>query len=137
MTEPDRTSTPPDLALIESLAHEAVAALPEPFARYARDVVIRVEEMAGDAVLEEVGCESGYDLTGLYQGIPLTEKSISDQPLEPDMIFLFRRAILEEWIERGTVSLRQLVGHIMVHELAHHFGWTDEEIAAIDPWWEL
>lgn len=134
-TEPDMLA--PDLGLIEALAHEAVEAMPEPFATYARAVVIRVEDFADEDVLIEMACESPLELTGLYQGIPLTEKSLSDQPMEPDMIWLFRRAILEEWIERGNVTLRQLVGHVMVHELAHHFGWSDDEIAAIDPWWEM
>ncbi len=127
----------PDLSVIESLAHEAVQALPEPFRAYALGVVIRVEDMASDDVLQDMDCESPFELTGLYEGVPLTEKSTFDQPLQPDMIWLFRRAILDEWIERGNVTLRQLVGHVMVHELAHHFGWTDEEIAAIDPWWEI
>ncbi len=135
-TAPD-AGLAPDLAQIEALAHEAVDALPEPFRAYALGLVIRVEEMASDDVLQGTDCESPFELTGLYEGVPLTEKSVSDQPLQPDMIWLFRRAILDEWIERGNVTLRQLVGHVMVHELAHHFGWTDEEIAAIDPWWEI
>jgi predicted Zn-dependent protease with MMP-like domain len=87
-------------------------------------------------MLAEIGFESPYELTGLYDGIPLTEKSISDQPLQPDVIWLFRRPILDEWVERGNVTLQELVTHILVHELAHHFGWSDAEIGAIDPWWE-
>ena len=87
-------------------------------------------------MLEAMGIESPYDLTGLYEGIPLTEKSISDQPLHPDLIWLFRRPILDEWIERGDVSLQELVSHVLVHELAHHFGWSDADIARIAPWWE-
>ena len=67
---------------------------------------------------------------------PLPEKSVSDQPQQPDCVWLFRRAILEEWVERGDVSLADLVQHVVIHEFAHHFGWSDEDIAAIDPWWE-
>lgn len=137
MTKPDPSPRAPDLAQIEALAHEAVAALPQPFRRHAAQVAIMVEDLADDETLYELGCESPFELTGLYQGVPLTEKSVADQPLQPDLIRLFRRAILDEWIERGNVTLRQLVGHVMVHELAHHFGWSDAEIAAIDPWWEM
>ena len=75
-------------------------------------------------------------MTGLYDGTPLTEKSVSDQPLQPDLIWLFRRPILDEWVERGNVTLQELVAHVLIHELAHHFGWSDAEIAAIDRWWE-
>ncbi len=134
------TDTPnlfaPDLIVIETLAYEAMEALPEAFRAHAQAVLIRVEDLADDDLLEELGCESAFDLTGLYHGVPLTEKSVSDQPVQPDMIWLFRRAILDEWIARGNVTLRQLVGHVLVHEMAHHFGWSDDEIAAIDPWWE-
>jgi hypothetical protein len=73
---------------------------------------------------------------GLYDGVPLTEKSVSDQPQQPDAIWLFRRPILDEWADRGNVTLAELVSHVMVHELAHHFGWSDDDIARIDPWWE-
>jgi predicted Zn-dependent protease with MMP-like domain len=77
-----------------------------------------------------------HELTGLYDGVPLTEKSLSDQMQQPDQIFLFRLPILTEWIERGDVSLTELVTHIYIHELAHHVGWSDDDIARIDPWWE-
>ena len=136
MSDFDPSQLAPDLSQIEAFAFEALAALPAPYRAHAASVVIRVDDMASDAVLEELGCDSPYELTGMYQGVPLTEKSVFDQPLGPDMIWLFRRAILEEWIERGNVTLRQLVGHVLVHEMAHHFGWTDDEIAAVDPWWE-
>ena len=137
MTEDDPSPLAPDLTLIEALAYEAVESLPPAFRDLARAVVIVVEDAATQDVLDDLGCDSPFELTGLYSGVPMTEKSVSDQPMGPDMIFLFRRAILEEWIERGNVTLRQLVGHVMVHELAHHFGWSDDDIAAVDPWWEI
>jgi predicted Zn-dependent protease with MMP-like domain len=87
-------------------------------------------------MLDDLGVEDPFDLTGLYDGIPLTEKSVMDVVDRPDTIWLFRRPILDEWAERGDVTLGQLVAHVLVHELAHHFGWSDEEIAAIDRWWE-
>ena len=87
-------------------------------------------------MVAELDLDGPFDLTGLYDGIPLTEKSVSDQVTRPDVIWLFRRPILDEWAERGNVSIQELIAHIVVHELAHHFGWSDDQIAAIDHWWE-
>lgn len=125
----------PDLDAIEALAQAALAALPPAFAGPARAVQLRVADFAPDAVLDEMGIEDAFDLTGLYEGVPLTEKSVSD-PTGPDIIWLFRRAILDEWAARGDVALGDLVAHVLVHELAHHFGWSDDDIARIDRWWE-
>ena len=129
-------ATAPDAADFETMALKTVEALPEAFRAAARAVVLRVEDFAPDAVLSEMGFEDAFDLTGLYDGIPLTEKSVMDQPQQPDTIWLFRRPILDEWVARGNVALADLVAHVYVHELAHHFGWSDEDIAAIDRWWE-
>ncbi|MDB6452378.1 metallopeptidase family protein [Falsirhodobacter sp. 20TX0035] len=128
--------TAPDLDTIEALAHEAVEGLPPAWQGPARSVVLVVEEFPSEALLAEMEIADPYELTGLYEGIPLTEKSVMDQPMGPDLIRLFRRPILDEWVDRGNVTLRELVTHVMVHELAHHFGWSDDDIAAIDPWWE-
>lgn len=136
MTDPAPESLAPSLAYIEQLAHEAVATLPAPFRDLATHVRIRVENFPDEGVLEELGVDDAFELTGLYDGIPLTEKSTSDQVTRPDVVWLFRRAILDEWAERGDVAIRDLVTHVVVHELAHHFGWSDEDIATIDPWWE-
>ncbi|TYB80548.1 metallopeptidase family protein [Maritimibacter fusiformis] len=126
----------PGLDEIERMALEAVEALPEAFRGPARDVLLRVEDLADDALLDEMGMDDPFALTGLYEGIPLTHKSVMDPGTGPDVIRLFRRAILDEWIARGDVALADLVAHVMVHELAHHFGWSDDDIAAIDRWWE-
>ena len=126
----------PGAEAIEALALAAIEALPEAFRGPAAAVVLRVEDFASDEMLADVGLEDPFELTGLYDGVPLTEKSISDQPVQPDAIWLFRRAILDEWVARGDVSLGELVAHVYVHELAHHFGWSDEDIATIDRWWE-
>ncbi len=126
----------PDLETIEQMARATIEELPGQFAGPAREVILRVEDFAPDDLLDEMDIESPFELTGLYDGIPLTEKSVMDVVDRPDMIWLFRRPILDEWAERGDVSLGQLVAHVMVHELAHHFGWSDEEIAEIDRWWE-
>ena len=128
--------TAPDLAVIETLAEAARATLPAPFAAAAAQVVLRVEDFAPDDLLAEMGIEDAFDLTGLYDGVPMTEKSVMDQRGGPDMIWLFRRPILDEWAGRGDVTLDALVAHVYVHELAHHFGWSDADIASIDRWWE-
>ncbi len=129
-------ATAPDAGEIARLAKAAIDALPAPYRAAARQVTLRVEEFAPEHILSDMGFEDAFDLTGLYDGIPLTEKSVSDQPLGPDQIWLFRRPILDEWSARGDVSLAELVTHVFVHELAHHFGWSDAEIARIDRWWE-
>ncbi len=136
MTDPAPDSIAPSLALIEQLAHEAIATLPAPFRDPAALIRLRVEDFADDQMVEDLGVDDPFDLTGLYEGVPLTEKSTSDQITRPDVIWLFRRPILDEWAERGTVSIADLVTHVVIHELAHHFGWSDAEIAAVDPWWE-
>ena len=127
---------PPDLAAFEKLAEQALLALPEPYRASAMQVALRIEDFAGDDILQEMRIENAFELTGLYDGIPLTEKSVLDQPMGPDAIWLFRRPILEEWADRGDVPLGALIRHVLVHELAHHFGWSDDDIAEIDPWWE-
>ncbi|MGS4944317.1 metallopeptidase family protein [Meridianimarinicoccus sp. RP-17] len=127
---------PPDLDTIETLARAALASLPAPFDAAARGVALRVEDLATDDMLDDLGIDDPFALTGLYDGIPLTEKSVMDQPGQPDVIWLFRRAILDEWIGRGDIALGDLVTHVLVHELAHHLGWSDDDIAAIDRWWE-
>ena len=129
-------SLPPDAAAIEIMAHAAINRLPAAYAEAARGIGLRIEDFATDEVLAALGCDSPFDLTGLYEGIPLTEKSYGDLPLHPDVIWLFRRPILDEWIERGDVDLADLVAHVLVHELAHHFGWSDDDIASVDAWWE-
>ena len=75
-----------------------------------------------------------FELTGLYDGIALTQKSVFDQPEGPDIVWLFRRPILEEWIDRGDIALGALVAHVLVHEIAHHLGWSDDDIRAVDDW---
>ena len=136
MTTTAPEAVAPDLAMIEGLARDAVLALPEPFRVAALHIVLRVEDFPTDEILEAMDLHDAFELTGLYDGIPMTEKSVTDQPRQPDTIWLFRRPILDEWAERGDVTLADLVTHVMTHEMAHHFGWSDDDIAAIDPWWE-
>ena len=126
----------PSLAEIEALAEAARRGLPEPFARAARGVAVQVDEIASDQMLDDLGIDDPLELTGLYDGVPLTQKSLMDVAQQPDVIWLFRAAILDEWAARGDVTLGALVTHVYVHELAHHLGWSDDDIARIDRWWE-
>ena len=136
MTQISPNAIAPDNDLITALAEAAIGTLPEPYRAAASLVALRIQDFADPEILEALGIEDPFELTGLYDGTPLTEKSFAEQPLQPDQIFLFRRAIVEEWLDRGDVSLGELVAHVFIHELAHHFGWSDDDIARIDPWWE-
>lgn len=135
--QPDwRSATAPGIDQIAALAHDTRDKLPDAFISAALSVAIRVEDFADEALLNEMEIGDPFELTGLYDGIPLTEKSVMDQSDRPDTIWLFRRPILDEWIAREDVPLERLVAHVYIHELAHHFGWSDEDIATIDRWWE-
>ena len=129
-------TAPPTLDAFERLAQQAVNALPPAFRAPASKVVLRVVDWPSAQILDQMGIEDARDLTGLYEGIPLTEKSQFDQPLGPDTVWIFREPILDEWRARGDVTLPDLVAHVVVHEFAHHFGWSDDDIAAVDRWWE-
>ncbi len=126
----------PDCERIEAIARDTVEALPPAFRDPAREVAIRVADWPDEQMLRELGIADPLELTGVYEGIPLTGKSVFDQPMQPDCIWLFRRPILAELAERPEVTLEELVAHVTVHEFAHHFGWSDEDIATIDQWWE-
>lgn len=94
-------------------------------------MLIRIEDFAAEEILAEMEIEDAFELSGLYQGVDLTQASIMDPaPVQP-VVFLYRRAILDEWIERGDVSLADLVAHVLVHEIGHHFGLSDEAMDAI------
>ncbi len=126
--------TAPSLADIERLARAAYDALPLVFRKPCEGLLIRVADFADEETLAEMEIENAFELTGLYQGIALTEKSVMDVATQPDAVWLYRRPILDEWAERGDVTLAALVGHVLIHEIAHHFGYSDDDIAAIDDW---
>ncbi|HWK42744.1 MAG TPA: metallopeptidase family protein [Croceibacterium sp.] len=111
---------------IEALARAAMALLPAQFAAHLGDVVLQVEEFADPALLAEMGIEDPFELSGVYEGLPLYEKSVSHSGTMPDRIRLFRQPILDEWIGRGDVTLEDLVSHVLVHEVGHHFGLSDD-----------
>lgn len=116
---------------IERLARAALARIPEPFANHLADVVLIVEDFADDETLDAMGIEDPFDLTGLYHGRPIGEKSAFDSGALPDRIHLYRRAILDEWAATG-VALEALVSHIVVHEVGHHFGLSDDDMHALE-----
>jgi predicted Zn-dependent protease with MMP-like domain len=121
----------PSAAMIERLARDALARIPEPFSEYLGDIVLVIEEFADDATLDALGIDDPYDLTGLYHGRPVGEKSSWDVPSEPDRIHLYRRPLLEEWVHTG-VSFEALINNVVVHEVGHHFGLSDEQIHALE-----
>jgi predicted Zn-dependent protease with MMP-like domain len=121
----------PDAAAIERLAEQAIAGLPDLFRGHLDGVVLRIEEFADDEVLEQFGIEDPFELSGLYTGRPVGEQSSMSSGELPAIIHLYRRPLLDEWAESG-VSLEELVTHVLVHEVGHHFGLSDEDMHAIE-----
>ena len=122
----------PSLDDFAALADQAYAALPDEFRKMVGDVVFQVAEFADEDVLEELGIEDAFELTGLYQGVSLAHRSLFAPSPSAAMVFLYRRPILDEWAERGDLPLGELIGHVLVHEIGHHFGLSDEDIHAIE-----
>jgi predicted Zn-dependent protease with MMP-like domain len=131
MPAPVQPRTAPDADLIEAIARATLAALPPEFRAHLDDVVLIVEEVADDETLDALGIEHPLDLSGLYHGRPIGEKSSMESGALPDRIHLYRRAILEEWIETG-VGLEELVAHVVIHEVGHHFGLSDADMHALE-----
>jgi predicted Zn-dependent protease with MMP-like domain len=121
----------PDAAAIERMADVAIAGLPETFRLHLKDVVLRIEEFADAEVLKELGIDNPFELSGLYTGRPVGEQSNWTSGELPAMIHLYRRPLLDEWAETG-VSLEDLVTHVIIHEVGHHFGFSDEDMHAIE-----
>jgi len=126
-----RGATAPSLADFEQLAAEAWERLPPEFRGMCAGVVIRIDDFATDEVLKSLEIESPFDLMGLYQGVSLDRKSVMDSGREPDMVFLYRRAILDYWAESDE-TLGGLVTHVLVHEIGHHFGLSDADMEALE-----
>ena len=122
---------PPDAAEIERLAEAAIARMPEHFRRCLEGVVLRVEEFADEEVLKSLGIDNEFELSGLYQGRSMDRKSSWDSGELPPMIHLYRRPLLDEWVET-EIGLEELITHVIVHEVGHHFGFSDAEMHAIE-----
>lgn len=119
----------PSAETIETLARAAIGRLPEKFAQHLENVLLVIEDFAEDAVLDELGIEDPFALTGLYHGRPIGEAAMTGD--QPPAIHLYRRAILDEWIESGE-ELGHLVTHVVVHEIGHHFGLSDKDMHALE-----
>ena len=121
----------PSLAEIEVMAEEAFRRLPEKFRALCEGLVIRVEDFPTDEVLDALGAETEYDLLGLFQGVGLPFRSESASGQMPNMIWLYRRPIIDYWAENDE-SFGAIVTHVLVHEIGHHFGMSDDDIAALE-----
>ncbi|MGH6912658.1 MAG: metallopeptidase family protein [Geminicoccales bacterium] len=121
----------PDLAAVDALARQAIGTIPEPLRQHVRNVVIQVRDFPDDATLDEMDCETPFDLLGLYRGIALGEKGVSHVPHDVDLIFLYRRPILDYWCETGE-DLAVIVRHVIIHEIGHHFGFSDEDMERME-----
>jgi predicted Zn-dependent protease with MMP-like domain len=122
---------PPSLADIEALAQRALENLPPKLKRHLGQVAIRIEDFPDAETEVEMGLDSPFDILGLYRGVALPHKSLSDARPQLDMIFLYRRPILDYWCETGE-DLADLVRHVMIHEIGHHFGFSDADMARIE-----
>ena len=126
-----RFGNPPSADEMEAIARRALDSLPEPFAGHLREVVLLIEDFADEETLSAMGIEEPFDLSGIYEGIPITERSVDHSGTLPDRIRLFRRPILDEWAG-GDDTLEHLVAHVLVHEVGHHFGLSDEDMHALE-----
>ena len=122
---------PPSLADLEELALRALDTIPRQLKQHLGPVVIRIEEFPDEETEEAMGLESPFDILGLYRGVALPEKSISDPRPDLDIVFLYRRPILDYWCESGE-DLMRVVRHVLIHEIGHHFGFSDEDMARIE-----
>ncbi len=121
----------PSLAEIETMAHEALARLPKAFRELCVGVIVRVEDFPTEEVLDEMDAESEFDLLGLFQGTGLPQQSHGDIARLPNLIWLYRRPILDYWAEHDE-ALGRIVRHVLIHEIGHHFGLSDDDMAAIE-----
>lgn len=124
--------TAPSLDDFARLAREAFDALPEPFRSLAGEVVIRVDDFADEETLAMMEMEDPFELTGLYHGVDIGLRDALGPAAEPSRIFLYRRPILDEWCERGDVGLSEIIAHVLIHEIGHHFGLDDDRIDEVE-----
>ena len=124
-------TNPPDAALIEQLARQAIAAMPDLFRQHLEGVSIQIDDFATPEVLQDLGIEDPWELTGLYEGHAMTQQSVWSSGDLPPVIRLYRKPLLAEWVETG-VALDALISHVIVHEAGHHFGFSDDDMHAIE-----
>jgi predicted Zn-dependent protease with MMP-like domain len=121
----------PSLAELETMAHEAFERLPEHFRRLCEGLIIRVEDFPTDEVLDEMKADSEFDLLGLFQGTGLPFQSHDDIARLPNLIWLYRRPIIDYWAEHDE-TLDHIISHVLIHEIGHHFGLSDDDMEAIE-----
>ena len=126
-----KSAKAPSLAEIEVMAHEVFERLPENFRQLCEGVIIRIDDFPTDEVLDEMGATSEFDLLGLFQGIGLPFRSHEDVARLPNMVWLYRRPILDYWAEHDE-TLGHIVRHVLIHEIGHHFGLSDDDMEAIE-----
>ena len=126
-----RFVTPPGLSDLEAYAREAFATISEELRQYLGEVVIQVEDFPDDETLEEMDCETPFDLLGLYRGVDMSKKSVQDAPEDIDTVYLYRRPMLDYWCETGE-DLVDVVRHVLIHEIGHHFGLSDDDMERIE-----
>ncbi|MGE0210145.1 MAG: metallopeptidase family protein [Parvibaculaceae bacterium] len=121
----------PSLDEVANLAQAAFEALPGAFRSLCGELVIQVEDFPDEETLDELGCESPFDLLGLFRGVGLAHGSVTQPSVEPNMVFLYRRPILDYWAEHEE-TLSAVVTHVLVHEIGHHFGLSDEDMERLE-----
>ncbi|HVQ11325.1 MAG TPA: metallopeptidase family protein [Methyloceanibacter sp.] len=121
----------PTLAEFDAMAQTAYRRLPERFRALTGDLLIRIEDFPTDEVLDSLDIASPFDLLGLYSGVDLARKSVMDVTALPDMVFLYRRPILDYWAEHEE-TLGAILAHVLVHEIGHHFGLSDADMERIE-----
>jgi len=121
----------PDLDAFEAMGRAAFATIPEAMRRLLTDVVIRVEDFPDERVMQEMELRSPFDILGLYRGMPVGHKAAGSPPGEVDIIFLYRRPILDYWVETGE-DLAHVIRHVLIHEIGHHFGLSDDDMERIE-----
>ena len=126
-----RYTAPPSLEDMEAMAAEAFATIPRELRQNVANVVIQIADFPDDEILREMDLETPFDLLGLYQGVDLARKSVGDVAQQMDMVFLYRRPILEYWCETGE-DLKHVIRHVLIHEIGHHFGLSDEDMERIE-----
>ncbi len=126
-----RHTTPPTLAELELIAAAELERVPAELRHHVGDVVIRVEDFPDEETEREMKLDSPFDLLGLYRGVALPRQSILDVRTRPDMIFLYRRPLLDYWCEEG-LDLASVVRHVLIHESGHHFGFSDDDMERIE-----
>lgn len=126
-----REGTPPTAGDIEEIAARVFETIPETLRKHATEVRIQVEEFPSAEVMREMEIDSSFDLLGLYQGVPIGDRSVSDVRHDIDMIFLYRRPLLDYWVENNE-RLEDVVRHVLIHEIGHHFGFSDDDMEDIE-----